>query len=190
HNLTEVIDATVRVIRRPDITIDELMVDDEASGRIGLKGPDFPTGGFIYGTAGIRQGFHTGRGRIVMRARANIEPMPGKNDRLQIVVTELPYMVNKAELIKKIAQLVRDKALEGISDLRDESDREGMRIVIELKRDAADQIVLNSLYQQTALQSTFGVNQLAIVNGRPKLLDVKEALQHFIDHRRDVVTRR
>jgi DNA gyrase subunit A len=190
HNLREVIDATVRVILRPDITIDELMIDDAASGRVGLKGPDFPTGGFIYGTAGIRQGFQTGRGRIVMRARANVEPMPGKNDRLQIVVTELPYMVNKAELIKKIAQLVRDKEIEGISDLRDESDREGMRIVIELKRDAADQIVLNSLYQQTALQSTFGVNQLAIVNNRPKLLDLKETLQHFVDHRRDVVTRR
>jgi DNA gyrase subunit A len=190
HNLREVIDATVRVILRPDITIDELMVDDAASGRVGLKGPDFPTGGFIYGTAGIRQGFQTGRDRIVMRARANVKPMPGKNDRLQIVVTELPYMVNKTELIKKIAQLVRDKEIEGISDLRDESDREGMRIVIELKRDAADQIVLNSLYQQTALQSTFGVNQLAIVNNRPKLLDLKETLQHFVDHRRDVVTRR
>jgi DNA gyrase subunit A len=190
HNMREVIDATVRLIARPETTIDELMVDDEASGRIGLRGPDFPTGGFIFGTSGIRQGFHTGRGRIVMRARTAVEPMPGKQDRQQIVVTELPYMVNKAELIKKIAQLVRDKALEGISDLRDESDREGMRIVIELKRDAADQLVLNQLFQQTQLQSTFGVNQLAIVNGRPKLLDVKEALQHFIDHRREVVTRR
>jgi DNA gyrase subunit A len=190
HNMREVIDATVRLIARPETTIDELMVDDEASGRIGLRGPDFPTGGFIFGTSGIRQGFHTGRGRIVMRARTAVEPMPGKQDRQQIVVTELPYVVNKAELIKKIAQLVRDKALEGISDLRDESDREGMRIVIELKRDAADQLVLNQLFQQTQLQSTFGVNQLAIVNGRPKLLDVKEALQHFIDHRREVVTRR
>jgi DNA gyrase subunit A len=190
HNLREVIDATVRVIERPEIGIDELMVDDAATGRIGLRGPDFPTGAFIYGTAGIRQAFHTGRGRVVMRARAGVEPMPGKADRLQIVVTELPYMVNKAELIKKIAQLVRDKAIDGISDLRDESDREGMRIVIELKRDAADQIVLNSLYQQTALQSSFGVNQLAIVGNRPRLLDLKETLQLFVDHRREVVTRR
>ncbi len=190
HNLREVIDATVRVIERPEIGIDELMVDDAESGRIGLRGPDFPTGGFIYGTAGIRQAFHTGRGRVVMRGRASAEPIPGKPDRQQIVVTELPYMVNKAELIKKIAQLVRDKAIDGISDLRDESDREGMRIVIELKRDAADQIVLNQLYQQTALQSTFGVNQLAIVGNRPRLLDLKQALQLFIDHRREVVTRR
>jgi DNA gyrase subunit A len=190
HNLREVIDATVRVLERPEISIDELMVDDKESGRIALRGPDFPTGGFIYGTAGIRQGFHTGRGRIVMRARTSVEPMLGKSDRQQIVVTELPYMVNKAELIKKIAQLVRDKNIDGISDLRDESDRDGMRIVIELKRDAADQIVLNQLYQQTALQSTFGVNQLAIVGNRPRLLDVKETLQLFIEHRRDVVTRR
>ena len=125
-----------------------------------------------------------------MRARAEFEPIRGKSDREQIVITELPYMVNKAELIKKIASLVREKRIEGISDLRDESDRDGMRMVIELKRDAAGQIVLNSLYQQTQLQSTFGVNQLAIVAGQPKLLTLKEALEHFIAHRRDVVTRR
>jgi DNA gyrase subunit A len=190
HNLREVIDATIRVLLNPTITIDELMVDDEANGRVGLRGPDFPTGAFIYGTAGIRQAMHTGRGRIVMRARTNVEPMPGKNDRFQIIVTELPYMVNKAELIKKIAQLVRDKVIEGISDLRDESDREGMRMVFELKRDAPEQLVLNQLYQHTAMQSTFGANQLAIVHGRPQLLDVKQILQHFIDHRRTVVTRR
>ncbi|MFI5306552.1 MAG: DNA gyrase subunit A [Polyangiales bacterium] len=190
HNLREVIDATVRVIERPEIGIDELMADDASSGRVGLRGPDFPTGGFIHGTAGIRQALHTGRGRVVMRARTSVEPIPGKADRSQIVVTELPYMVNKAELIKKIAQLVRDKAIDGIGDLRDESDREGMRIVIELKRDAADQIVLNQLFQQTALQSTFGVNQLAIVGNRPRLLDLKQTLELFVDHRREVVTRR
>jgi DNA gyrase subunit A len=190
HNIREIIDATVRVLEQPEITIDQLMVDDEASGRVGVHGPDFPTAGFIYGTAGIRQGYHTGRGRIIMRARAHTEPIKGKNDRLQLVFTELPYMVNKAELIKKIAQLVRDKNIDGISDLRDESDREGMRMVVELKRDAADQIVLNQLYQQTQLQSTFGVNMLAIVGNRPRLLNLKEMLQLFVDHRREVVTRR
>jgi DNA gyrase subunit A len=194
HNLTEVVDATVRVILNPAISIDELMLDepasDDAPGRIGLKGPDFPTAGYIYGTAGIRQALHTGRGRIVMRARTAFEPLPGKGDREQLIVTELPYMVNKAELIKKIAQLVREKKIEGISDLRDESDRDGMRMVFELKRDAPGQIVLNQLYQQTALQSSFSVNQLAIVAGRPRLLNLKETLELFIEHRREVVTRR
>jgi DNA gyrase subunit A len=190
HNLCEIVDATIRVIRRPDISIDELMLDDPESGRLGVRGPDFPTGGFVYGTAGIRQAYHTGRGRVVMRARAHVEPMPGKQDREQIVVTEIPYQVNKADLLKKIAELVREKKVEGISDLRDESDREGMRIVIELKRDAPGQVVLNQLYQQTPLQSTFGVNCLAIVNGQPQLLNLKQAIQHFIAHRREVVTRR
>ena len=190
HNLREIVDATVRIIRRPEITIDELMVDDEEGGRLGVKGPDFPTAGFIYGTAGIRQALHTGRGRLVMRARSHVEEIPGRTDREQIVVTELPYMVNKAELVKKIAQLVRDKKLEGISDLRDESDREGMRMVMELKRDAQPQIVLNQLYQQTPLQSTFGVNCLAIVGNRPQVLNLKDTLTFFIQHRREVVTRR
>jgi DNA gyrase subunit A len=195
HNLSEVVDATVRVIQRPEISIDELMLDEPAAdgqpGRLGLKGPDFPTAGFIHGTAGIRQALHTGRGKIVMRARTAFEPMPGKHqDREQLIVTELPYMVNKAELIKKMAQLVREKKIEGISDLRDESDRDGMRIVVELKRDAPGQIVLNQLFQQTALQSTFSVNQLAIVAGRPRLLNLKETLELFIEHRREVVTRR
>jgi DNA gyrase subunit A len=190
HNLREIIDATIRVIRRPGISIDELMVDDPEGGFLGVKGPDFPTGGFIYGTQGIRQAFQTGRGRLVVRARAHVEPIPGKPDREQIVVTEIPYQVNKAELLKKIAELVREKKLEGISELRDESDREGLRIVIELKRDAASQVVLNQLYQQTPLQGTFGVNCLAIVAGRPQLLNLKEAIQHFIAHRREVVTRR
>ncbi|MCA9605901.1 MAG: DNA gyrase subunit A, partial [Myxococcales bacterium] len=190
HNLAEIIDATIRLIENPELGIDELMVDDEETGRLGVKGPDFPTAGFIYGTSGIRAAYHTGRGRVVMRARASIEEMPGKGDREQIVITEIPYQVNKAELLKKIAQLVREKKLEGISDLRDESDRDGMRMVIELKRDAHGEIVLNHLYQQTALQSTFGVNCLAIVNGQPKVLTLKDALTHFIWHRREVVTRR
>lgn len=189
HNLVEIIDATIRLIERPETTLEELMVDDPDGGRRGVKGPDFPTAGFIYGTTGIHQAYRTGRGRIVMRGRATIEPM-GKGDREQIVVTEIPYQVNKAELLRKIAELVREKKLEGIADLRDESDRDGMRMVIELKRDAVGQIVLNHLYQHTALQSTFGVNCLAIVNGQPRVLDLKEALQHFIWHRREVVTRR
>ncbi len=191
HNLSEILDATLRILERPEISIDELMVDEAATGRLGVKGPDFPTAGFIYGTTGIRAALHTGRGRVVMRARATIEPIPGnKNDREMIVVTELPYQVNKAELLKKIAELVREKRIEGISDLRDESDRDGMRMVVELKRDAPGQIVLNQLYQLTALQTTFGVNTLAIVAGQPQMLNLKQALEHFIEHRREVVTRR
>ena len=190
HNLQEIVDATIRLIRDPELGIDQLMADDPETGRRGVAGPDFPTAGFIYGTSGIRAAFHTGRGRVVMRARARIEDMPGKNDREQIVITEIPYQVNKSDLLKKIASLVREKRLEGISDLRDESDRDGMRIVVELKRDAHGEIVLNHLYQHTALQSTFGVNCLAIVNGQPKVLNLKDALSHFIWHRREVVTRR
>ena len=190
HNLSEIVDAVIRLIENPDLTIDELMVDDPETGRLGVKGPDFPTAGFIYGTSGIRAAYHTGRGRVVMRARASIEEMPGKTEREQIVITEIPYQVNKADLLKKIAQLVREKKLEGISDLRDESDRDGMRMVIELKREAHGEIVLNHLYAQTALQSTFGVNCLAIVNGQPQVLTLKQALEHFIWHRREVVTRR
>lgn len=190
HNLPEIVDATIRLIADPDLTIDELMVDDPVTGRLGVKGPDFPTAGFIYGTSGIRDAYHTGRGRVVMRARASFEDMPGRGDREQIVVTEIPYQVNKANLLKKVAGLVREKKLLGISDLRDESDRDGMRMVFELKRDAHPEIVLNHLYQQTELQSSFGVNCLAIVNGQPKMLTLKDALSHFIWHRREVVTRR
>ncbi|MBN1653685.1 MAG: DNA gyrase subunit A [Deltaproteobacteria bacterium] len=190
HNLSEVVDATIRLIKNPDLTIDELMAPDAETGSAGLQGPDFPTAGLIYGAAGIRQAFHTGRGRVVVRARAELEPMPGAKEREQIVVTELPYQVNKAELLKKIAALVREKRIEGISDLRDETDRSGMRIVFELKRSVAGQIVLNQLYQMTQLQTTFGVNNLAIVGGRPKVLSIKEMLMCFIEHRRDVVTRR
>ena len=189
HNLREIVDATVRLMANPGLTVDQLMQDDD-EGRLGVKGPDFPTAGYIYGKAGIHLGYRTGRGRIVMRARATIEELPGKGDREMIVITEIPYQVNKAELLKKIADLVRDKRLEGISDLRDESDRDGMRVVVELKRDAHGEIVLNKLYQMTALQSTFGYNCLAIVGQRPEVLDLRSALLRFIDHRREVVVRR
>ncbi|MGB0679741.1 MAG: DNA gyrase subunit A, partial [Polyangiales bacterium] len=189
HNSQEIIDATIRLIRDPALAIDDLLCDDPDTGRAGVRGPDFPTAGLIYGTAGIRQALRTGRGRVVMRARARIEAME-RGDRQRIIVSELPYQVNKAELLKKIADLVRDKRLEGISDLRDESDREGMRMVFELKRDAHAEVVLNHMYQMTALQTSFGVNCLAIVGGRPQLLDLKQCLEHFIVHRRDVVTRR
>ena len=190
HNLREVVDATIRLMANPGLSVDQIMEDDEETGRLGVKGPDFPTAGYIYGRAGIHLGYRTGRGRIVMRARASIEPMPGKGDREMIVVTEIPYQVNKAELLKKIADLVREKRIEGISDIRDESDRDGLRVVIELKRDAHGEIVLNKLYQMTALQSTFGYNCLAIVGQRPEVLDLRSALLRFIDHRRDVVIRR
>ena len=190
HNLREVLDATVRLMANPELTVDDLTQDDDETGRLGVKGPDFPTAGYIYGRAGIHLGYRTGRGRIVMRARATIEQLPGKGDREMIVVTEIPYQVNKAELLKKVADLVRDKRLEGISDIRDESDRDGLRVVVELKRDAHGEIVLNKLYQMTALQSTFGYNCLAIVNQRPEVLDLRSALLRFIDHRREVVVRR
>ena len=190
HNLREVVDATIRLMSDPDLSVETLMQDDEESGRLGVKGPDFPTAGYIYGRGGIHMGYRTGRGRIVMRARATIQDLPGKGDRDMIVITEIPYQVNKAELLKKIADLVREKRIEGISDIRDESDRDGLRVVIELKRDAHGEIVLNKLYQMTALQSTFGYNCLAIVGQRPEVLDLRTALLRFIDHRREVVIRR
>ncbi len=181
HNLGEVVDAAVLLIDQPDATLDDLM---------GLvQGPDFPTGGIIYGKHGIRQAFATGRGNVVIRARCSIEPM-GKSDREQIVVTEIPYQVNKATMLQKMAELVREKRLEGISDLRDESSREGMRVVIELKRDANANVVLNQLYKNTQLQESFGVTNLAIVGGQPKVMSLAEMLRVFLDHRRDVVTRR
>jgi DNA gyrase subunit A len=181
HNLAEVIDATVHLINHPEADLTELMQF--------VQGPDFPTGGLILGRTGIQQAFSNGRGTIIMRARATVEPI-GKGDREQIVVTEIPYQVNKATMLKKIAELVREKRLEGISDMRDESSREGMRLVIELKRDANAQVVLNNLYKNTQLQESFGVILLAIVGGQPRVLTLKQALQVFIDHRRDVVTRR
>jgi DNA gyrase subunit A len=181
HNMGEVIDATLKVIETPDISVDELMTI--------VPGPDFPTAGFIFGVEGIRQAYKTGRGLVRMRARANIERNE-RTDREAIVIVELPYQVNKAKLVEKIAGLVKDKVIEGISDLRDESDREGMRVVIELKRDAIGRVVLNKLFAHTPMQSTFGVNMLAIVNGQPKVLGLKDVLRCFVDHRRDVVTRR
>ncbi|MBT0651785.1 DNA gyrase subunit A [Geomobilimonas luticola] len=181
HNLTEVINGIIAHISDPGMTVDELMAF--------IPGPDFPTGGFIYGREGIVQGYRTGRGIVQMRARAFIETQK-KSERQSIVITEIPYQVNKANLIIKIAELVREKKLEGISDIRDESDRDGMRIVIELKRDEEPQIILNHLYKQTQMQCSFGINMLAIVNGRPKLLTLKDAIAHFVDHRREIVTRR
>ena len=181
HNLRETIDATIAVIKNPDITTDELMEI--------VPGPDFPTGGFIYGRGGIRSAYETGRGAILMRGRTTVEEHP-KTGRKSIVATEIPYQVNKAKLIEKIAELVRDKKIEGISDLRDESDRDGMRIVIDLKKDAVPEIVQNNLFKMTPLQESFGINMLAIVDSRPQILSLKKALIYYVAHRRDVVTRR
>ncbi len=181
HNLGEIIDATIALVRKPEITVDELWEM--------VPGPDFPTGGIICGRGGIRQAYETGRGSLLMRARTTIEEHP-KTGRRSIVATEIPYQVNKAKLIEKIAELVRDKRIDGISDMRDESDRDGMRIVIELKKDAVPEVVQNNLWKMTPLQESFGINMLAIVDGRPQLLSLKQSLTHFLAHRRDVVTRR
>lgn len=180
HNLTEVINGTIAYIDNRDITIAELMEH--------VKAPDFPTGGTIYGYDGVRDAFETGRGRVMMRAKAEFEET--KTGREQIIVTEIPYQVNKAEMIKKTAELVVDKKIEGISDIRDESDRKGMRIVYELKRDAIPNVVLNTLYKYTALQTSFSVNNIALVKGRPEMLTLKDMIVHFVDHRHDVVVRR
>ena len=179
HNLTEVINGTIQYIDNNDITIDELMQY--------VKAPDFPTGGTIYGYDGVRDAFHTGRGRVVLRANANIEEVNGREC---IIVNEIPYQVNKAEMIRKTADLINDKKIEGISNIRDESDRKGMRIVYILKRDAIPNIVLNKLFKYTALQSSFSVNNIALVKGRPQLLNLKELIHHFVEHRHDVVVRR
>jgi len=181
HNLTEVINATIALSKKPDITTEELMEI--------IPGPDFPTGGFIYGRNGIRQAYEHGRGAVLMRGRTTVEEHP-KTGRKSIVATEIPYQVNKARLIEKIAELVRDKKIEGIADIRDESDRDGMRIVVDLKKDAVPEIVQNNLWKMTQLQESFGINMLAIVEGRPQILSLKQALHHYIGHRRDVVTRR
>jgi DNA gyrase subunit A len=182
HNLREIIDATIHLIHRPESTVEDLM-------KI-VPGPDFPTGGFIYGRAGIHQAYKTGRGSVVMRARTTVEKVAGSADREQIVVTEIPYQVNKARLHAKIGELMRDKRIEGIREARDESDREGMRLVIELKKDVFPQVVLNQLYRLTDLQASFGIINLAIVNKRPAVLDLKETLAIFVEHRREVVSRR
>jgi DNA gyrase subunit A len=181
HNLNELVDATVALIDRPECTVQDLMEF--------VKGPDFPTGGTIYGLQGIRDAYESGRGVVRIRAKAQFEDI-GKSDRQAIVIDEIPYQVNKAKTLERIAELVRDKKIEGISDLRDESDKDGMRMVIELKKDAFPQVVLNQLYAQTPLQSSFGINMLAIVNGRPHTFTLKEMLQAFVDHRRDVVIKR
>ena len=179
HNLTESINAINAYIDDNEIDVDGLMQH--------IKAPDFPTGGIIYGYEGVREAFHTGRGRIVMRAKAVIEEVKGREC---IIVTEIPYQVNKAEMIKKTADLVNDKKLEGIADIRDESDRKGMRVVYVLKHDAVPNVVLNKLYKYTALQTSFSVNNIALVNGRPELLNLKDLVRHFVDHRHDVVVRR
>ena len=179
HNLTEVVDGTIQYIENTEITIEELIQT--------IKAPDFPTGGTIYGYEGVREAFLTGRGRIVMRAKANIEEVNGREC---IIVSEIPYQVNKAEMIRKTAEMVNDKKLEGISSIRDESDRNGMRIVYILKRDAVPNIVLNKLYKYTQLQSSFSVNNIALVNGRPQMLNLKEMIHYFVEHRHDVVVRR
>ena len=179
HNLSEVVDGTVAYIDNNAIEIDELITH--------IKAPDFPTGGIIYGYDGVKEAFHTGRGRVVMRAKAHFEEVQGREC---IIVTEIPYQVNKADMIKKTADLVNDKKIEGISSIRDESDRKGMRIVYILKRDAIPNIVLNMLYKYTALQSSFSVNNIALVHGRPQLLNLKEIIHHFVEHRHDVVVRR
>ena len=180
HNLGEVIDACVHYIDNPDCTVDDLMQF--------VKGPDFPTGGVILGKRGIYDAYHEGRGRIIVRAKSEIEEM--SQGRQRIVVTEIPYMVNKAKLIEKIAEMVHEKAVEGISDIRDESDREGMRIVIELKRDVNANVVLNTLYKHTQLQDTFGAIMLALVDGTPKILSLRQMIHHYLEHQEDVIRRR
>jgi DNA gyrase subunit A len=179
HNLTEVVQGTIAYVRNRDISIEGLMQY--------IKAPDFPTGGTIYGYDGVKEAFETGRGRVVMRGKAVIEEVQGKES---IVVTEIPYQVNKADMIKKTWDLVNDKKIEGISAIRDESDRNGMRVVYVLKRDAIPNIVLNMLYKYTALQSSFSVNNIALVKGRPQLLNLKDMIHHFVEHRHEVVIRR
>ncbi len=180
HNLSEVVDGITAYIDNNEITIDELITH--------ITAPDFPTGGIIYGYQGVRSAFETGRGRIVMRAKAEIETL--KTGREQIIVTEIPYMVNKANMIEKTAQLINEKKIEGISDLRDESDRAGMRIVYELKKDTIPNVVLNNLFKYTQLQSSFSVNNVALVKGRPHTLNLKDLIKHYVDHRHEVVIRR
>ena len=180
HNLSEIIDATIAYIDNNEIAIDELIKY--------VKAPDFPTGGIIYGYAGVREAFETGRGRIVIRSKVEIEAEA--NGREKIVVTEIPYMVNKAELIKAIADMVEDKKIEGISNINDESDREGMRIVVDIKRDANSNVVLNKLFKYSALQSSFSVNNIALVHGRPRTLSLKQLITYFVEHRHEVVVRR
>lgn len=182
HNLAEVTSACLRLIEEPETTIDQLLEY--------IPGPDFPTAGIINGATGIREAYQTGRGKIYLRARYHVEGEESSNSKLSIIVTELPYQVNKARLMEKIAHLVKDGKLEGISGLRDESDKDGMRMVIELKRGEVPEVIINNLYQHTQLQNVFGINMVALIDGRPKCLNLKQILNAFIDHRREVVTRR
>src|SRR5690606_3215172 len=179
HNLAETINATIAYIDNREITIAELMKY--------VKGPDFPTGGIIYGYSGVQEAFETGRGRVVMRAKAEIET---HKDRETIIVTEIPYQVNKAMMIERTAELVGEKKIEGISNIKDESNKDGIRIVYEIKRDANASIVLNNLFKQTALQTSFSVNNIALVKGRPQLLNLKDLIHYFVEHRHEVVVRR
>jgi DNA gyrase subunit A len=181
HNLTETIDGCLAVLDTPEITIDELMDL--------IPAPDFPTAGIIYGLEGVREGYRTGRGRVVIRARTHVEDLE-RGSRQAIIVDEIPYQVNKANLLSRIGELVRDKKLEGISDLRDESDKSGMRVVIELKRGEVPEIVQNNLFKLTQLQDSFGMNMVALVDNQPRLLNLKQFLEYFLSHRREVVVRR
>ncbi|HEY4138747.1 MAG TPA: DNA gyrase subunit A, partial [Casimicrobiaceae bacterium] len=181
HNLNEIVDACLHLLKNPEATIDELIEI--------VPAPDFPTAGIIYGVSGVRDGYRTGRGRVVMRALTHFEEID-RGQRMSIIVDELPYQVNKRSLLERIAELVNEKKLEGISDIRDESDKSGMRVVIELKRGEVPEVILNNLYKATQLQDTFGMNMVALVDGQPKLLNLKEMLTHFLAHRREVLTRR
>ncbi|MEK9802669.1 MAG: DNA topoisomerase (ATP-hydrolyzing), partial [Curvibacter sp.] len=181
HNLNEVVDACLHALRNPACSIDELMEI--------IPAPDFPTAGIIYGMQGVKEGYRTGRGRVVMRARCHFEDID-KGQRQAIIVDEIPYQVNKKNLLERIAELVHEKKIEGISHIQDESDKSGMRVVIELKRGELPEVVLNNLYKQTQLQDTFGMNMVALVNGQPKLCNLKDLIEVFLDHRREVVTRR
>ncbi|MDP2879063.1 MAG: DNA topoisomerase (ATP-hydrolyzing), partial [Sulfuricella sp.] len=182
HNLNEIVDACLLLLENPQTDIEELIEI--------VPAPDFPTAGIIYGTVGVKEGYRTGRGRVVMRARTHFEDIDKVGGRQAIIVDELPYQVNKANLLIKIGELVREKKLEGISDLRDESDKSGMRMVLELKRGEVPEVVLNNLYKQTQMQDTFGMNMVSIMDGRPRLLNLKQMLDAFLRHRREVVTRR
>lgn len=182
HNLSETVNATIAVIENPEISIQELMMEH-------IKGPDFPTGGYILGRSGIKNAYKTGRGSIIMRAKVRIEDIKNSSKQ-QIIVYEIPYGINKANMVERIAQLVRDKIIDGITDLRDESNRDGIRIVMELRRDVQADVLLNQLYRSTQLQTNFGANMIALVNGQPKLLNIKEFLQYYIDHQIEVVVRK
>src|SRR4029077_7643645 len=181
HNLSEIVTACLTLLDNADITVDELIEH--------VPAPDFPTAGIIFGTEGVREGYRTGRGRVVIRARTHIEDLD-KGGRQAIVIDELPYQVNKATLLIRIGELVREKKLDRISDLRDESDKSGMRVVIQLKRGEITDIILNNLYKLTQLQDSFGMNMVALVDNQPRLLNLKQFLEHFLAHRREVVVRR